>query len=69
MQVYTTSGSTISASVNPEACATGQTSTSISTDYGKTVTFADKASSRYFSDSVLMKQISIQVRIHIFDAF
>lgn len=55
MQVYTTSGSTISASVNPEACATGQTSTSIGTEYGKTVTFADIATSRYLFDIVRMK--------------
>nr|XP_022325118.1 uncharacterized protein LOC111125504 isoform X2 [Crassostrea virginica] len=43
--IYTISGSTVSASVNPEACVTGQTSTSISTTDGKLVTYSDKATS------------------------
>ncbi|XP_062595826.1 uncharacterized protein LOC134257201 [Saccostrea cucullata] len=37
--VYTTSGSTVSATINPEECITGQTSTSLSSTYGKTVTY------------------------------
>ncbi|XP_078324123.1 uncharacterized protein LOC144617495 isoform X2 [Crassostrea virginica] len=43
--IYTISGSTVSASVNPEACVTDQTSTSISTADGKLVTYSDKATS------------------------
>lgn len=54
-QVYTTSGSSISASVNPELCVTDQTPTSNFTEYGKAVTFADIASSRYLFDIVRMK--------------
>ncbi|XP_062571963.1 trichohyalin-like [Saccostrea cucullata] len=39
--VYTTSGSMVSATVNPEECITGQTSTSLISTYGKTVTYTD----------------------------
>lgn len=42
-KIYTISGGTVSASVNPEACLTGQTSTSISNADGKLVTYSDKA--------------------------
>ncbi|XP_062605018.1 uncharacterized protein LOC134266809 [Saccostrea cucullata] len=37
--VYTASGSTVSATINPEECITGQTSTSLTSMYGKTVTY------------------------------
>ena len=42
-EIYTISGGTVSASVNPEACLTDQTSTYISNADGKLVTYSDKA--------------------------